>query len=111
MCERMPGALGRWSRTGKALGHENESQQAQPAAPLTEHGSEAEDQPIGFGGIRMSRLDMTAALAVLALAILPAPGICADRNAMPRQMRRLLDMTPEQFEAAADRFRATLASL
>lgn len=50
----------------------------------------------------MSRLDITAALAMFALAILPAPGLCADRNAMPRQMRRLLDMTPEQFEAAAD---------
>ncbi|MGY2735641.1 hypothetical protein [Sphingomonas sp. UYP23] len=50
----------------------------------------------------MSRLDIVTALAAVCLAILPAPGLGADRDAMPRQLRRLLDMTPEQFEAASD---------
>lgn len=50
----------------------------------------------------MSRFDLVTSLAVVSLAILSAPGLGADRDVVPRQLRRLIEMTPAQFEAAAD---------
>ncbi len=50
----------------------------------------------------MNRLCVATALAAFLLVMVPSPGLGADRSALPRQVRRLLDMTPEQFEAASD---------
>ncbi|TPG54631.1 hypothetical protein [Sphingomonas glacialis] len=50
----------------------------------------------------MSRHNVATALSACVLAFLPTSGLGADRSARPRQLQRLLAMTPEQFEAASD---------